>query len=584
MTTGFSTAPSFRPASIAVVAVLVSAVQAGAQTAPADGSATSTPKVHFACYVPGSGTVYRIRESNTRQACSGPEHVLFQWTDGQGALRSGDSAGGDLAGSYPDPTVAGLQGRAVASTAPQDEQVLVWSSDAWRPKTLPSAVTNHSGLENLGADDHPQYLLADGSRGLTGSWNIGGFRIAGLAAATSNGEAVRFEQAVKGGDAAAGDLSGSYPDPTVRGIRGRPVSEVAPVFGQVLAFDGTEWIPSQSAGGVSDHGQLSGLGADDHPQYLLAEGERVSQNGFAVTAGLNVSGMIPASGQGTRLMWYPARAAFRAGMVEGTQWNEPEVGYFSTAFGRNTRASGYHSTAFGTATTASGDQSTAMGSETVASGQFSTAMGGETRASGEYATAIGRGTVASGNYSIAMGAYASTDGREGAVVFGDASTAGGPNSLVTATAPNQFVVRASGGLRFRTSADLSSGCDLAAGSGSWNCTSSRHTKMNFTNVDGEDLLGKIAAIPIQSWSYINEGGHVRHLGPTAQDFHAAFGLGSDDTTIGTVDIAGVNMLGVQALEARTRDLRAQSQLVHALERRIRQLEERLSALEAQMLP
>jgi hypothetical protein len=92
-------------------------------------------------------------------------------------------------------------------------------------------------------------------------------------------------------------------------------------------------------------------------------------------------------------------------------------------------------------------------------------------------------------------------------------------------------------------------------------------------VDSEDLLAKIAGIPIQSWSYINEGAHVRHLGPTAQDFHAAFGLGSGDTTIGTVDIAGVNMLAVQALENRTRDLRDESHRVQTLERRVQQLEE-----------
>lgn len=49
---------------------------------------------------------------------------------------------------------------------------------------------------------------------------------------------------------------------------------------------------------------------------------------------------------------------------------------------------------------------------------------------------------------------------------------------------------------------------------------------------------------------------MRHLGPTAEDFRAAFGLGDGDGAIATVDIGGVNMLAAQALERRTRDLQA----------------------------
>ncbi|MEJ5250286.1 MAG: hypothetical protein HPY54_04025 [Chthonomonadetes bacterium] len=43
------------------------------------------------------------------------------------------AAGGDLSGTYPDPRVAGLQGRAVASNAPGAGQVLKWDGNAWSP-------------------------------------------------------------------------------------------------------------------------------------------------------------------------------------------------------------------------------------------------------------------------------------------------------------------------------------------------------------------------------------------------------------------------------------------------------------------
>ncbi len=76
------------------------------------------------------------------------------------------------------------------------------------------------------------------------------------------------------------------------------------------------------------------------------------------------------------------------------------------------------------------------------------------------------------------------------------------------------------------------------------------------------------------------GPSARHLGPTAQDFYAAFGLGDSDTSIPTVDIDGVNMLAIQALEARTRDLDdVRAELAEARQR-LAALETALARLEA----
>jgi uncharacterized small protein (DUF1192 family) len=83
-------------------------------------------------------------------------------------------------------------------------------------------------------------------------------------------------------------------------------------------------------------------------------------------------------------------------------------------------------------------------------------------------------------------------------------------------------------------------------------------------------LTKIAALPIQSWSYKSQAPSIRHMGPTAQDFYAAFGLGESELTITTTDIDGVNLLAVQALEKRTAALQAENA----------RLRERLTKLEA----
>jgi hypothetical protein len=74
---------------------------------------------------------------------------------------------------------------------------------------------------------------------------------------------------------------------------------------------------------------------------------------------------IPATGAGTRLMWYPAKAAFRAGQVglnrDGTQWDAAKVGTHSVALGLDPKASGIASIALGDATVASDGGAVARG-------------------------------------------------------------------------------------------------------------------------------------------------------------------------------------------------------------------------------
>jgi hypothetical protein len=117
------------------------------------------------------------------------------------------------------------------------------------------------------------------------------------------------------------------------------------------------------------------------------------------------TGATPVSGGGTRLMWVPAKAAFRAGTANGPTWDDANIGLRSVAYGFATTASGSYSTASGGYTTASGSGSTAMGSRTTASGNNSTAMGLYTTASGAFSIAIGNYATASGYASAALGNY-----------------------------------------------------------------------------------------------------------------------------------------------------------------------------------
>jgi len=154
------------------------------------------------------------------------------------------------------------------------------------------------------------------------------------------------------------------------------------------------------------------------------------------------TGTIPTTGAGTRMMWYPAKAAFRAGQVDGSQWDDGNIGKHSVAFGRNTEAIGNYSTAMGEGTTASGSHSTAMGGSTTASGRRSTAMGSNTTASGNYSTAMSIFTTASGFTSTAMGFHSTASG-ESAMAMGGLTTASARRSTAmgywTTAATNQSV-------------------------------------------------------------------------------------------------------------------------------------------------
>jgi hypothetical protein len=311
-----------------------------------------------------------------------------------------------------------------------------------------------------------------------------------------------------------------------------------------------------------------------------------------VMAGTYGTGSFAVSGAGTRLLWYPRKAAFRAGRTDGDEWDDASIGNYSTATGLSTMATGEYSTALGSSTTASGAASTATGSVTTASGVYSTAMGAGTTASAFYSTAMGFNTRASGTASTAMGEFTTASGYA-STALGGYAIAAGTASMAIGNAharfngsfvwgdyasltrqidyePNQFVVRATRGVGFYTNVANTLGVELPASGGGWLVVSDRNAKEAFRDLDLDDVLARIAGLPMQEWQYRDQPGAVRHIGPVAQDFHEAFGLGESTLRINMIDADGVALAGVKALEARTRGL--------ALENA--QLRARLARLEA----
>ncbi len=474
-------------------------------TAPVSAQAVLT-----ACYVPASGTVYRIKVTNTPTKCLQPTHVEFSWTDGaeaaaslQNAVKKTDVAAGDVTGVFSNLTVGKLLGRTLATTPPTDGQMLVWnaSASAWEPKTV-----------------------------------------------------------------AAG-----------------------------------------GGGGTSDHGALTGLADDDHAQYLLSNGVRQS-SGFAVRSefgdGLPV---IDGTGTGSGFLWYGDKGALRAGVSGVNPWSAALIGRSSTSFGESNLASGEASVTIGLGSTATSFASVALGNNANATAANAVAIGRAAAASGEEAIALSRGTAsgysslawgdfgvatsagalafngrATGASSMAFGYRSDTDGKTGSVVF---AVAGGLNSSIRPATAGQFVISAPHIFLGHNADPVATldrfietgpGAYLTSG-GVWTNVSDSTKKTAFRAVNGEQVLTKLATLPVYTWQYAAESDSVRHMGPTAQAFRKAFGLGDSERAISTVDIDGVAIAGVQALEQRTRASHAR---IATLERENAELAARLAQLEA----
>ena len=181
----------------------------------------------------------------------------------------------------------------------------------------------------------------------------------------------------------------------------------------------------------------------------------------------------------------------------------------------------------------------ALGNAAVISGGFSN------KVEGAYATIPGGyQNFAVGDFSLAAGNRAMAN-HSGSFVWSDSS-----GSEFTSTAPNQVSLRASGGTHIYSNAGATSGVALTPGSGSWSMLSDRASKENLTEIDGERVLDLLSEMPVYSWNYRSQESDIRHIGPTSQDFHEAFGMGDADTHITAIDADGVAFSAIKGLLAR----------------------------------
>ena len=179
--------------------------------------------------------------------------------------------------------------------------------------------------------------------------------------------------------------------------------------------DGTAVGERKNAMVVRKDGHV-GIGTSAPETFLHVDVGSNDLEGFLVE-GLPVPGGfpdVPDLGSGNRMSFFTSKASFRAGRVDGTQWDNINTGNYSVAMGLNTTASQTYSIAMGIGSIASDFAAVAFGSNTKATGNCSVAMGQSTRASGASSTAFGNVNFAKSAYSFVNGTgniakgYAST--------------------------------------------------------------------------------------------------------------------------------------------------------------------------------
>jgi len=283
-----------------------------------------------------------------------------------------------------------------------------------------------------------------------------------------------------------------------------------------------------------------------------------------------------------------------------------------------------------------------FGNTIASSGSYSTIGGGSQntiQSNANFATIPGGTANRAASYGFAAGNRAKAD-HKGTFVWADSTTAD-----FISSAENQFLIRASGGVgigmnnpasplhvssagsnpqmrltqsapgdfaRLRMNVAGSPSWEMDVSSGAtptiswWNIaprmtldydgnlstvgtvtaagvllTSDRAAKENFTAVDGKSVLAKLVALPVTEWNYKKDSGSIRHLGPMAQDFKAAFQLdGADDKHISVVDEGGVALAAIQGLNQKVDSGKENADSrITKLETENEALKQRLEALE-----
>ena len=361
---------------------------------------------------------------------------------------------------------------------------------------------------------------------------------------TRNAQSLRIEPSdvlFNGSPVSANVIAGSNANAvaaTVNGVRGATISGggLPTGFNDPFELAGAPNLVTDNFGTVGGGtgnraGNANNLG-NDEPYAAIGGGQ------------LNVASarLSTISGGGSNV------ATGQSAVIAGGESNSASGVWSSIAGGTNNSARG------NTSVVAGGSFNAAAGVASAIGGGFLNCAGGDQSWAGGRGAGIRPSTDPNRQCAIPVTDSGDADGDEGTFLWADSQGSG-----ISSTGPNRFIVRAQGGIWFGTDSapaipagrfiNTSTGAHLTTG-GTWTNASSRALKTAFEAVDMAEVLARVLTLPLSRWQYRDSPAEGVHLGPVAEDFHAAFGLGADGRAISTVDADGIALAAIQGLNAK----------------------------------
>jgi hypothetical protein len=281
---------------------------------------------------------------------------------------------------------------------------------------------------------------------------------------------------------------------------------------------------------------------------------------------------------------YANMASGYGATLGGGQQNTASGGYATVGGGFTNTASGSSATVGGgIGNTVSGPNTTVGGGEantasdvyaTVGGGYRNTASGSDATASGDFATVgCGFGNTASGSFATVPGGVRAFATNSGAFVW-----SGDDSEDTGSFADYSFAVRCEGGARFYTADGTNTFVSLLPGATDLAAISDSNAKTKVTAIKPREILDKLSRLPVTEWQYKHNPDR-RYIGPMAQDFRAAFGLGYDDKSISTLDSDGVMYAAIQGL---VEELKERDAKIGELEASGAELKAKMDAMEERL--